>query len=80
MDENALKQLVDTVTTAVGKTVASIFNATPSFMRPVAMAALRSSVDSAAACFDETDRAAYEAVLNNLECVTLKIPKRRAER
>lgn len=76
MDENALRQLADTVTNAVGKTVASIFNATPSFMRPVAMAALRSSVDSAVACFDETDRAAYEAVLANLECITVKIPRK----
>lgn len=75
MTDKDVEKLIDTVTTAVGRSVAEIFNVTPPPLRPVAMAALRASTEAAVAAMDPVSRALYNATLSRLETVAIKTPK-----
>jgi len=63
------------VTRAASNVVANVFNSTPGPFRPVALAALRISVEAAVATMSETDREIYADALEHLSCTTTKIPK-----
>ena len=61
---------------AAGEVVADVFNCTPGAFRPVAMAALRLSVESAVATMSESDRAIYAQAMGHMEMTAVKIPRK----
>lgn len=75
MSANDLTDQANTVTQAIGRAVTEIFNCTPPTLRPVAMAALRSSAEAAVQTFDAFSRALYDEALANMETVAIKGPK-----
>ena len=76
MDINELLKISsDMIVQTASDAVATVFNATPVPFRPVALAALRISVESAVATMSEVDRAFYTDTLENLTCTARKIPK-----
>lgn len=62
----------DIVTHSVGKAVAEIFNATPAPLRPVALAALRSSTEAAVATMPEEFQILYHKALDNMITTAVK--------
>ena len=60
---------------AASNVVANVFNSTPTPFRPVALAALRISVDASVAIMSENDRRAYTDALEHLQCTTIKKAK-----
>ena len=70
-----LKRSADIIVQAASNVVADVFNSTPGPFRPVALAALRISVEAAVATMSETDREIYADALEHLSCTTTKIPK-----
>jgi hypothetical protein len=65
----------NTVVQAASDVVANVFNSTPAPFRPVMLAALRISVESALATMTDEGRACYANALAHLNCTTTKIPK-----
>lgn len=76
MTDDSVKHKLDTVCAAAGKVVANVFNVTPPSFRPVAMAALRLSVESAVATMSESDRALYVQAIGHMEIAAVKIPRK----
>ena len=60
---------------AASNVVADVFNSTPAPFRPVALAALRISVDASVATMNEDAREAYADALEHLQCTTTKKEK-----
>ena len=60
------------VTRAVAATVAAIFNTTPMPLRPVALAALRSSTEAAVATMPEELQSLYYKALDNMITTAVK--------
>lgn len=60
---------------AASNVVENVFNSTPAPFRPVALAALRISVDASVATMNENDRRAYTDALEHLQCTTIKKAK-----
>ena len=73
--EEFLRGRADITVQAAAEVVQSVFNSTPDPFRPVALAALRLSVESAVATMDADDQKIYTDTLENLTCTTRKIPK-----
>lgn len=73
--DDFLLHAANTVVQAASDVVANVFNSTPAPFRPVALAALRISVDASVATMSETDRDVYADTLEHLQCTTTKIPK-----
>lgn len=67
---------LNTVCQAASKVVSDVFNCTPNSFRPVAMAALRLSVESAVATMSESDRAIYVQAMGSMELVAIKKERR----
>ena len=67
--------MMRTTAQAASEVVANVFNVTPGPFRPVALAALRISVDVSVATMDEDAQAAYAAALECLTCTAVKKPK-----
>jgi len=65
----------NTIVQAASNVVANVFSSTPAPFRPVALAALRISVEAAVATMSETDREIYACALEHLQCTTTKIQK-----
>lgn len=61
---------------AASEVVANVFNCTQPAFRPVAMAALRLSVESAVATMSESDRAIYVQALGHMDMVAIKKERR----
>lgn len=61
---------------AASEVVANVFNCTQPAFRPVAMAALRLSVESAVATMSESDRALYVQAMGSIELVAIKKERR----
>ena len=76
MSELTETEKLNTVCRAASKVVADVFNCTPGAFRPVAMAALRLSVESAVATMSESDRALYVQAMGSMELVTIKKERR----
>lgn len=76
MAELTETEKLNTVCQAASKVVADVFNCTPGSFRPVAMAALRLSVESAVATMSESDRAIYVQAMGHLEMTAVKIPRK----
>lgn len=76
MGELTETEKLNTVCQAASKVVADVFNCTPGSFRPVAMAALRLSVESAVATMSESDRAIYVQAMGSMELVTIKKERR----
>lgn len=73
--EEMLNGCADIIVQAAAEVVSNVFNSTPGPFRPVALAALRLSVESAVATMDAADQKMYTDTLENLTCTTRKIPK-----
>lgn len=73
--DDVIRRMADTVVQAASDVVANVFNSTPAVSRPVMLAALRISVESALATMTDDDRACYADALAHLNCTTTKIPK-----
>jgi hypothetical protein len=73
--EDFLLHAANTVVQAASDVVANVFNSTPAPFRPVALAALRISVEAAVATMDADDRDVYAYALEHLDCTTTKIQK-----
>ena len=73
--DDFLLRASNTVVQAASNVVANVFNSTPAPFRPVALAALRISVEAAVATMDADDREIYAYVLEYLSCTTTKITK-----
>lgn len=71
---NDLTDQANTITLAISQVVTEIFNCTPASFRPIAMAALRSCVETAVSTFDGASRALYDVTLANMETVAIKGP------
>lgn len=61
---------------AASEVISNVFNCTPIALRPVAMAALRLSVESAVATMSESDRAIYTLALGHMDVVAIKKERR----
>ncbi len=75
MNRDALTDKLNILCRAAGEVVANVFNATPPAFRPVAVAALRLSVESAVAAMSESDRAIYAQAMGHMETAAIKIPR-----
>ena len=76
MTEDVLVKKLNILCQAASQVVADVFNATPISFRPVAMAALRLSVESAVATMSESDRAIYAQAMGHMELVAIKKERR----
>lgn len=76
MSSDSVMDKLNILCGAASKVVANVFNATPPIFRPVAMAALRLSVESAVATMSESDRAIYAQAMGHLEMTAVKIPRK----
>ena len=73
--DDFLRHAANTVVQAASNVVANVFNSTPAPFRPVALAALRISVEASVATMSETDREIYASALEHLQCTTIKKAK-----
>jgi len=73
--DDFLLRASNTIVQAASNVVANVFNSTPAPFRPVALAALRISVEAAVATMDADDRDVYAYALEHLNCTTTKIQK-----
>ena len=70
--DDQFERAADIITHSVGKAVAAIFNATPALLRPVALAALRSSTEAAVATMPEEFQSLYHKALDNMIATAVK--------
>lgn len=75
MLDDLILHSANVVSNAAASVVANVFNSTPAPFRPVALAALRISVDASVATMSEDDRRAYADALEHLQCTTIKKAK-----
>lgn len=76
MNNDPITDKLNILCGAASKVVMDVFNATPPVFRPVALAALRLSVESCLAAMSESDRAIYVQALGSMELVTIKKERR----
>lgn len=76
MADDSVKHKLDFVCAAASKVVADMFNATTPAFRPVALAAIRLSVESAVATMSESDRALYVQAIGHMQMTAVKIPRK----
>ena len=76
MSSDPVMEKLNIMCRAAGEAVANVFNSTPVALRPVAMAALRLSVESAVATMSESDRAIYTLALGHMDVAAIKKERR----
>ena len=64
--------VIAVIVVILGLAVAAIFNATPALLRPVALAALRSSTEAAVATMPEEFQSLYHKALDNMIATAVK--------
>lgn len=74
-DKSYILHRANVVTQAASDVVVTVFNSTPSLFRPVALAALRASVESVVATMDDESRECYAKTLELITFTTAKISK-----
>ena len=77
MNNDPVLDKLNILCAAASEVISNVFNCTPGAFRPVAMAALRLSMESAVATMSESDRATYTLALGHMDVVAIK--KKRGE-
>lgn len=70
--EDMLHEMGKITAQAASDVVANVFNSTPGAFRPVALASMRASVESAVATMTDDDQRAYASALEHMLVTTIK--------